>query len=233
MKNERRSKEGRSPGFLTPMNVLILANGDPPSSELLAGLADSHDLFIACDGAVQKAVACAVLPDVVSGDFDSLDLDAARAALPRTEFVATPDQSRTDLEKAVEIARARGATALTIAGAAGGRIDHTLGNASLLLRWAMDWPDLPVAIVADGAETRALLGTRTLDTEAGDAVSVLSLDGQARVTLAGVRWPLTDFLLAVGVGGLLNEATGASVTVKAEGGVILVCHLQAYLRQLR
>ena len=215
------------------MNVLILANGDPPSSEMLARLAASHDLFIACDGAAQKAVACAVLPDVVSGDFDSLDLVAAQAALPRTEFVPTPDQSRTDLEKAVAIARERGATSLTIAGAAGGRMDHTLGNVSLLLRWAADWPDLPVAIVADGAETRALLGERVLDTEAGDAVSVLSMDGRARVSLSGVRWPLTDFALPVGVGGLLNEATGNTVTVKAEGGLVLVCHLQAYLRQLR
>lgn len=213
------------------MNVLLLANGEPPSSELLARLADTHDLFIACDGAAQKAVALGVVPDVVSGDFDSLDWEAARAALPRTEFVATPDQNRTDLEKAVGIARERRATGLTIAGAAGGRIDHTLGNAALLLRWAMDWPELPVAMVADGSETRALFGERVLDTEAGDAVSVLSMDGRARVSIDGVRWPLADVPLAVGVGGLLNEATGGTVTIKAEGGIILVCHLKAALRR--
>ena len=215
------------------MNVLILANGDPPSAQLLARLAASHDLFIACDGAAQKAVACAVLPDIVSGDFDSLDVEAARAALPRTEFVETPDQNRTDLQKAVQIARERGADRLTIAGAAGGRIDHTLGNVSLLLRWAADWPEMPVAMVADSSETRALVGERALDTEAGDAVSLLSMDGRARVSVSGVRWPLADVPLPVGVGGLLNEAVGASVTVKAEGGVILVCHLRAELRQLR
>lgn len=215
------------------MNALILANGDPPSAELLARLAGTHALFIACDGAAQKAAARGVQPDIVSGDFDSLDLEAARAALPKAEFAATPDQSQTDLQKAAGIARARGAKGLTIAGAAGGRIDHTLGNISLLLRWQEDWPDLPVRMVADGSETRALLGERTLDTIPGDAVSVLSMDGRARVSLSGVRWPLTDFPLSVGVGGLLNEATGTEVMVKAEGGVILVCHLQAYLRQLK
>jgi len=213
------------------MNVLILANGDPPSPELLARLADTHTLFIACDGAAQKAAALGVLPDIVSGDFDSLALDSARAALPKAEFVPTPDQSQTDLQKAAAIARERGADSLTIAGAAGGRMDHTLGNVSLLLRWQEDWPDLPVRMVADGSETRALRGERTLDTAPGDAVSVLSMDGRAQVSLSGVRWPLADFLLPVGVGGLLNEATGASVTVKAEGGAILVCHLQAYLRR--
>ncbi len=213
------------------MNVLILANGDPPSAEMLARLADTHALFIACDGAALKAAALGTHPDIVSGDFDSLNLEAARAALPEAEFVPTPDQSRTDLQKAVQIGRERGAESITIAGAAGGRIDHTLGNVSLLLRWAADWPDLPIAIVADGSETRALAGERTLGTDAGDAVSVLSMDGQARVSLSGVRWPLSDFPLPVGVGGLLNEATGTSVSVKAEGGVILVCHLQAYLRR--
>ncbi len=213
------------------MNALILANGDPPSAELLARLAGTHGLFIACDGAAQKAAGIGVQPDIVSGDFDSLDVEAAQAALPEAEFVATPDQNLTDLQKAVGIAREQGAKGLTIAGAAGGRIDHTLGNASLLLRWQEDWPDLPVAIVADGSETRALRGERTLDTAPGDAVSVLSMDGRARVSLSGVRWPLMDFPLPVGVGGLLNEATGESVTVKAEGGTILVCHLQAYLRR--
>ncbi len=215
------------------MNILILANGDPPSPDLLARLASSHDLFIACDGAALKAAALGVLPQIVSGDFDSLDLDSARAALPDAEFVPTPDQSQTDLQKAVGIAREQGADSLTIAGATGGRIDHTLGNISLLLRWQEDWPDLPVRLVSDGSETRALLGTRMLNTEPGDAVSVLSMDGRARVSLSDVRWPLTDFPLSVGVGGLLNEAMGASVTVKAEGGRVLVCHLQAYLRQLK
>ncbi len=213
------------------MNVLILANGEPPSQLLLARLAAEHDLFIAADGAALKAVTLGVPPDLVSGDFDSLDLDAARAALPDAEFVPTPDQNQTDLEKAFNIALGRGASAMTIAGAAGGRIDHTLGNFCRLLRWREELPDFPVTVVEDGSEVRAVTGEITLKAEIGDAVSLLSYDGRARVSIKGVRWPLENFLLPVGVGGLLNEAAAPEVHVKAMGGVVLVCHLQAWRRQ--
>ena len=37
------------------MNVLILLNGTPPSQELLARLAASHDLLFVTDGAVYAA----------------------------------------------------------------------------------------------------------------------------------------------------------------------------------
>ena len=213
------------------MNVLILANGEPPTHALLARLAAEHDLFLAVDGAAHAAAARGVAPDLVTGDFDSIRLDEARTAFPNAEFLPTPDQNRTDLEKAFQIARERGADSGTVAGAAGRRVDHTLGNLSLLLRWRLDYPDLPVVFVADGSEVRAVLGALTLTTGCGDAVSLLSFDGLARVTAQGVRWPLRDFPLPVGVGGLLNEAVGSRVTVNAEGGVILVCHVSAAARR--
>ena len=212
------------------MRVLILANGEPPSQMLLARLAAGHDLFLAVDGAALTAARLGVCPDIVSGDFDSLDLDAAQVLLPDADFVPTPDQNQTDLEKAFGIALTRGADSVTVAGAAGRRIDHTLGNVSLLLRWQEDHPDLPVTLVADGSQTQAVRGEIVLETEPGDVVSLLSLDGRARVSLSGVRWPLDNHPLAVGVGGLLNEATGPRVSIKAEGSIVIVCHLKAALR---
>ena len=213
------------------MHVFILANGEPPSETLLARLAAEHDLFLAADGAALTAVRLGARPDLVSGDFDSLDLDAARAALPDAEFLPTPDQNQTDLEKALGIALERGATEITVAGAAGGRIDHTLGNFCLLLRWREKRPDLPVTFVEEGSEVRAVTGSLVLETEPGDAVSLLSYDGAATVSISGVRWPLHQHPLAMGVGGLLNEATAAQVFIEAVGGVILVCHLQAWWRR--
>ncbi len=213
------------------MRVFILANGEPPSRAFLARLADEHDLFIAVDGAALKAMRLGTLPDIVSGDFDSLDLGTAREALPDAEFLPTPDQNQTDLEKAFQIARERGASEITIVGAAGGRIDHTLGNFSRLLRWREELPDFPVTVVEDGSEVRAVTGETTLTTESGDAVSLLSYDGKARVSIRGVRWPLENRLLPLGVGGLLNEAVAPEVCITATGGSILVCHLQAWRRR--
>ena len=213
------------------MRILILANGEPPSAKLLARIAAEHDLFLAADGAALTAARLGVFPNIVSGDFDSLDLGAARLLLPDAEFIPTPDQNQTDLEKALQIALGRGADSVTVAGAAGRRIDHTLGNFSLLLRWREEYPSLPVVFVSDGSEVRAVSGEIVLETEKENAVSLLSFDGRARVSMTGVRWPLDNHLLQVGVGGLLNEAVGPRVFIEAVGGVILVCHLEAALRR--
>ena len=210
------------------MKVLILANGNPPSRALLHRLAAAHDLLIATDGAVHQASLLGVPPHIVSGDFDSARLDEARAAFPNAKFLATPDQDQADLEKALGVARQQGATAVTIVGAAGGRIDHLLGNFSLLLRYHTE---LLLSIIDDGSEVRALSGTDEtpgewqIQTQPNDLISLISLDGLARVTVNGVRWPLTNFLLPVGTLGISNRAVGEEVTIQVRSGAIFVCHL--------
>ena len=198
------------------MNTLILANGDPPPGEFLRRLAAEHALIFATDGAAHTAAALGVTPDIVCGDFDSVRLDDARAAFPQAEFVPTPDQDSDDLEKAIRVARDRGATTITIVGAAGGRIDHTLANFALLLRYGAE---LPLRIVDAGSEVRALAGTDALPGEwsavskPGDTISLLSFDGQARVTIQGVRWPLNDYHLPIATLGVSNVATSERVLI--------------------
>jgi thiamine pyrophosphokinase len=210
------------------MKVLILANGAPPSQALLHRLAAAHDLFIATDGAIHQAALLGVTPDIVSGDFDSVRLDEARAAFPQAQFIATPDQDQADLEKALGVARQHGANRVTIVGAAGGRIDHLLGNFSLLLRYHTQWN---LSIMDDGSEVRALSGTDEtpgewkIPTQPNDLISLISLDGLAHVTVAEVRWPLADFPLPVGTLGISNRAAGEAVTVQVRGGVVFICHL--------
>lgn len=214
--------------MLKGMKALILANGDPPSEELAHRLAAAHDLLLATDGAAHRAVGLGLKPDIICGDFDSVQLEVARAEFPGAEFVATPDQDQADLEKALHVARERGATAITITGAAGGRIDHTLANFSLLLRYHRE---IPLVIVDDGSEVLALSGTDETPGEQvfaatpGDTFSLLSLDGKAHATIQGVQWPLDDYRLPIGTLGVSNVAEAARVVVRARGGALLVCHL--------
>jgi thiamine pyrophosphokinase len=210
------------------MNILILANGDPPPGEFLRRLVVRHDRLIATDGAAHTAATLGVTPDIVCGDFDSVRMDDARAAFPHAEFITTPDQDMADLEKAILVARDRGATAITITGAAGGRIDHTLANFALLLRYG---PEFPISILDAGSEVRALAGIDespgewTITTRHGDTISLISFDGHARATILGVRWPLHDHRLPVGTFAVSNQATSDYVRIQVQGGILLACHL--------
>jgi thiamine pyrophosphokinase len=208
--------------------VLILANGEPPSWQRIHELLENHDLFLATDGAVHKAASLGVYPDLVTGDFDSISMDVASGQFPNAEFVETLDQSHTDLEKAVQVAIDRGATFVTIAGATGGRIDHTLGNLSLLIRFHNQ---VSITLVDNWSETRVISGTDDAPGEwvvaanPGDTIALVTFDGQARANLTGVQWPLDNYRVPIGANAVSNKATENLVRFQARGGALMACRL--------
>lgn len=220
------------------MHVLILADGDPPSPALAQRLARGADLRIATDGAANKAVNLGITPDILCGDFDSVDLKAACIAFPMAEVVPTPDQSCADLEKALLLALERGASAIAIIGATGGRMDHTLSSFALLQRYAAS---LPVCVVADrpvasqteqqkepkdcAAVTWVVTAGRrcVFATASGQTVSLVAF-ANAAVSIEGVRWPLTAHELTPGTRGVSNIATAPHVVVEVHSGSVFVIH---------
>lgn len=231
------------------MRVLILADGDPPSPALAQRLAHEADLRIATDGAANKAAALGLTPDILCGDFDSVDLKAACLAFPAAEVVPTPDQSCADLEKALLLALARGASAIAIIGATGGRMDHTLSSFALLQRYGISLPvcvvaDRPVGSLAeqeklkkeqDGGEqteqkncaavTWAVHANRrcVFATIPGETVSLVTFTN-ATVSIEGVRWPLTTHDLTPGTLGVSNIADAPHVAVEVHSGSVFVIH---------
>lgn len=204
------------------MKTLILANGDAPSSTLAHSLIALHDFVIATDGAAHKASFLGIKPDLICGDFDSVHEEKARTQFPETEFLATPDQERSDLEKAILVSRERGATTITLTGTGGGRPDHLLAGYALLLRYHRQFP---LQIVEDGGRVFALSGDCELVATPGDTLSVLTFDENTQVTLAGVKWELNSHPLQVGTHGVSNVVTSPLVRLLSTGGTLLVCHL--------
>lgn len=211
------------------MRVLILANGEPPDPEWAQRIAAEHDLLLATDGAAHRAVELGLKPDIVCGDFDSIRLEVAQVEFPTARFLPTPDQEQADLEKALLVAQEQGATAVTILGATGNRLDHTLGVFAVLLR---HHTELPITLRTENTAIIALSGAaespgeRTLTTEPDDTISLISFDGLASITLTGVRWPLNDERLEFATRGVSNRAATDRVYVRVHGGAILVCHLK-------
>ncbi|HZT44306.1 MAG TPA: thiamine diphosphokinase [Chthonomonadaceae bacterium] len=210
------------------MRVLILADGEPPSAALAQEQAAAHDLVLATDGAAHRAALLGVTPDIICGDFDSVRREEAEAEFPQAEFIWMHDQDRADLEKALLYALERGAHEVTLLGATGGRLDHTLANCALLLRYGAQ---AALRIVDDLSETWALSGEedtpaeRLLATRPGDTLSLVSFDGKARVTLQGTRWLLEEAVLPVGTCGVSNVIDSDQVFIRVRGGALLVCLL--------
>ncbi len=207
-------------------HTLILANGDPPSKELLHQLRQDADLFLATDGAANALTEPGIVPDIVLGDFDSL-LPATRERLSASHFIEAPDQNACDLEKALIYVRAQGATQITLTGAMGGRLDHMLTALSLLAAAAIS---VPMRIVSD-RETIYCLRATPEDSAAldipgkpDDLLSLVVFAPAFGITLTGTRWSLRDETLLPGSRTVSNLFAEKSVRLRITEGTLFAIH---------
>jgi thiamine pyrophosphokinase len=208
------------------MRVLIVSNGSDVDPEFLRPLQAEHDLTVVTDGAVHCLRG--VVPDVVCGDFDSIDRERAEATYPNALYVHLPDQNSCDLEKAIVFALERGASSITLVGVFGGRIDFSFATLSVLLRYYTEVPlcvlheRSSVWVLGDGSQYNNPL---SFAARAGDTVSILPIAQASRVTVKNVEWPLDSETMTPGSRGVSNKALGGLVEVEVSEGPVVVCWL--------
>jgi thiamine pyrophosphokinase len=176
-------------------------------------------------GSGAHAMALGLTPDLVLGDFDS----AGPAALAELAARGIPvhkvptEKDETDTELAILEAIRRGATAITLVGMTGGRIDHTLTNLLLL-------PGIPgnveVRIIDASAVIRLIRPGEqlSLPAEENAYLSLLPLSPEVRGIVAeGVQWPLDGETLRWGQSrGVSNRITAPEAFLTVREGYLLV-----------
>lgn len=109
--------------------ALIIANGAECEWDLMGQVLEWSPFIIVLDGAVKRVLELGLHFDAVLGDFDSFsDLNSLKFARPELEIIHAPDQSKTDLEKAMDFLIAKEFPAVNILWATGKRTDHTFNN---------------------------------------------------------------------------------------------------------
>jgi len=208
------------------MQSVILANGEFTATPRLREMWRAAELRVAADGGALNARRHLDLtPHVVIGDFDSLD-NTTRAWCGDAEFIQHPrEKDETDLELALDLARARGATTLTILGAGGGRFDQQFANVMLLAKLASARVHAKIA----GADFDAWVAWERAEIagRVGDTVSLIPLTPRVEhVVTHGLVYPLRDETLALGyTRGVSNQLAEANATVQFSAGLLLIAHL--------
>jgi len=195
------------------------------------------DTLIAADGGAEVALDLGLRPDLVVGDFDSIDkatLERARATARVMTFPARKD--KTDSHIALEQALDMAPDEVIVCGAFGDRFDHSLGLVTLVAGL-----ETRVAVRFKGTRQEAWIargpagepgaaGPRpvVIAGRPGDAVSLLPLSPIVRgVTTAGLGYPLAGATLRWGETlGVSNEMLGTKASVVVDAGVLLVTHLR-------
>lgn len=144
------------------------------------------DFVIYCDSGLRHRAALGLAPDLIVGDFDS----HPDPRLPVETITLPREKDDTDTVYAVKEAVKRGFTDFLLLGVIGGRFDHSLGNASILLY--LDGLHLHGMIVDDYSEMELVTQSTAVGPEF-PYFSLLNISGTARgITLENAKFPLTD-----------------------------------------
>lgn len=97
----------------------------------ISNLHIDNDTFVICaDGGYKNAVKFGIVPDLAVGDFDTIKSDIV---INCDIKMYPPEKDDTDTMIAVKTALEKGFNDITITGALGGRLDHTIANIQTLM----------------------------------------------------------------------------------------------------
>ena len=177
---------------------------------------------VAVDGGFAHLTRMGRLPDMVIGDFDSLGYVPEGPNV----IVHPAHKDKSDLELAFDYVLENGFRRVTVYGALGGRLDHTVANLQMCARFAE--AGVEVDLVAPDFAVHILVGPGVfvLPLAQNGTVSVFSAVDESRgVSEEGMEYPLHDAVLSNRTTlGLSNELIGRPASVSVEQGTLLVFH---------
>lgn len=145
----------------------------------------ADDYVVFCDSGLKHLEHLQVLPSLIVGDFDSHEnphLDVETIVLPC-------EKDDTDTVYAVKEAINRGFDDFLLIGVVGARLDHTLGNVSILLY--LDSLGKKGSIIDDYSEMEIVSDELVSICDQYSFFSLLNITGCAKgITITGAKYPL-------------------------------------------
>jgi thiamine pyrophosphokinase len=215
------------------MQIVIIANGEPPTRADIDRWLGPADTLICADGGARAALGFGLQPHHAIGDFDSVSEDELQqlGALGTQLHRHPPAKDETDLELALTFAATHFHTTreIIVMGAMGGRIDHELANMMLL---AMPVLQDRRVVISHSPNQISLIDARrnpsssTVQGKAGDVVSLIPFGGDAQgVRTKGLQYPLRDEPLLFGPArGVSNMLLGSTAIIHVQAGMVLCVH---------
>ncbi len=147
----------------------------------------ADDYVVFCDSGLKHLEYLHAKPSLIVGDFDSHDnphLHTETIVLPR-------EKDDTDTVYAVKEAIKRGFDDFLLIGVVGARLDHTLGNVSILLY--LDSLGKKGCIIDDYSEMEIVSERPVSICDEYSFFSLLNITGCAKgITINGAKYPLAD-----------------------------------------
>ena len=205
------------------MNILIVGSGDIENNILLS----EHkkcDFVVSADGGAKALFKNNLSPNVIIGDLDSIDLETKRYFESKdVEFKVFPTKKDfTDMDSCIDYAISLHAKSITILGATGTRLDHTLGNI-LLLKSILE-KNILGKIIDKNNEIYLVNDELEIYKNDKQYVSIIPfLSEGVNVTTSGFMYEIKNFDILLGSTiGISNELKNDNGLVKVNRGIAII-----------
>lgn len=205
------------------MKVIIVSGGKQPSFELFSRLHDSSSIVIGADSGAEFLKEFDIIPDLLLGDFDSIREDTLKYFEDKAEILSFDAvKDFTDTEAAYEEALKYGPSEIYFLGCTGSRLDHFIGNLSLLDK-ALKL-GISAYLMDDHNKIFLMEKPGMIKKDFGDYISFQGFRGPVKgFGVKGVKYPLWDYELLLGDSrNVSNEFVDGIISVTFDEGILMV-----------
>lgn len=209
------------------MNTLIISGGNIDTEFLNKTINSfSYDNIIAVDKGLESLYLLKVLPNHIVGDFDSVNKNIINFYLDKNIQIHkyNPEKDYTDTDIAIKLAINLNSNNITILGATGTRIDHTLANIHILCSCLES--QINCELIDSNNKIYLINSNKKIENKHsyGKYISLIPLTSTVNgVTLKGFKYPLQDYTLKIGESlGISNEIANDVATIELKEGILIV-----------
>lgn len=200
---------------------IILANGKSTSKRVIDFVkSKGYSIIICADGGANSAFKLGLVPDFIIGDLDSIKPEVLKFYSDKSTIIHIKKQIDTDVEKCLKFAIKKKFTDVVLIGVTGDRLDHTIGNLSIVLKF---YDKIQCKIIADNSFLLPTNKSITLRSKIGETISIFGFNKKTKITSFGLKYPLKNSSLPFGEKeSTSNEASKDTVNILVKGGVIFI-----------
>ncbi len=200
------------------------------AGDLTVGRIDRHedDLVIAVDGGLSYCGILGLEPDIIIGDFDSINeqekqaIEILKEQVPDRVVQLKPEKDDTDMLAALKLGMEWGFRSFRIYGGTGGRLEHTLANIQCLLFLKNQGAQ---GYLCDGSSMIFVMKDEEVRFQPSmeGYLSLFSLGREAKgVSIRGMKYTLEKYTLKNDFPiGVSNEFIGEQGIISVEDGELV------------
>ena len=189
-------------------------------------LKDKFDIIIASDKGLETLDRFSIKPNYIIGDFDSINLkilEKYKNDKSINIIKLNPIKDYTDTHMALKLAIKCRSNDITIIGATGTRIDHTIANINIL-KEALD-KNVECKILNENNSISLIdKSTKIYKDNNYPYISLIPLTTNVKgITLRGFKYPLNNAIMKIGKSiGVSNEQISKTAMIELKQGILIV-----------